>query len=272
MVFSIFGSTARSDFLLGALFSALFGHLAWWPWAYFATSIASVCLAGASTLAIPSIPVLHDGDITASLAKRLDIFGMLTGVSGLILINFAWNQGPLTGWPTAYVYVLLIVGFVFIAALFVIEANVPYPLLPIHALSPETGFVLGCIAAGWSAFGIWLYYLWPFMEVLREETPLQAAAYFVPVAISSLCAALTTGKLLGLITPGWVMLISMTAFTTGTIVIATAPIERLYWAGIFISCIIMPWGMVRQNPSTSLRAITDKRPSRICHFRPLVSF
>jgi MFS family permease len=265
MVFSIFGSTAPGGFLVGALFSALFGQLAWWPWAYFATAITAACLAGASFLAIPAIPVLQAGQTTTSLVQRLDVFGILTGVPGLVLINFAWNQGPIVGWPTEYVYVLLIVGFLLIVAFFFVETSVLCPLLPMHSLSRETGFVLGCVAAGWSAFGIWLYYLWQFMEVLRQETPLQATAYFVPVAISGLCAALTTGKLLRVIPPGFVMLISMTAFTAGTIVLATAPVDRIYWAGIFISCVIMPWGMVRDFNAMRISKFTDKTACRTCH-------
>lgn len=244
MVFSIFGSTAPGGFLIGALFSALFGQLAWWPWAYYTTAIATACLAGASFLAIPNDPVAEAMQNDTSLLQRLDIFGILIGVSGLVLVNFAWNQGPIVGWPTVYVFVLLIVGFLFILAFFFIETRVSCPILPMHSLSRETGFVLGCVAAGWSAFGIWLYYLWQFMEVLRQETLLQATAYFVPVAISGLCAALTTGKLLSLISPGFVMLISMMAFTAGTVVLATAPVGRIYWGAIFISCMIMPWGMV----------------------------
>ena len=247
MIFSIFGSTAPSGFAIGAVFSAIFGQLAWWPWAYFATAIAAACLAILSFLLIPKISVIQTSHATLSLVKRLDLLGMLTGVSGLILVNFAWNQGPIVGWPIVYTYVLLIIGFVFLAAFFVVEAHAPCPLLPIKALSRETGFVLGCIGVGWSAFGIWLYYTWQFMEVLRQQKPLLSTAYVTPIAISGLCAALTTGKLLSVVRPGWVMLISMTAFAAGTVVIATAPVGRTYWAGIFISCIIMPWGMVSKH-------------------------
>ena len=245
MVFSIFASTAPSGFLVGALFSALFAQLAWWPWAYFATAVAAMLLAGASIFAIPVAPSAQLASETPSLFQRLDGLGTITGVAGLILVNFAWNQGPIVGWSTVYIYVLLILGLGIMAVFFAIENRVPCPLLPLHSLSRDTGFVLGCVAAGWSAFGIWLYYLWQFMEVLRHETPLQATAYFVPVALSGLCAALAAGKLLSKFRPGFVMLISMSAFTAGSIVMATCPVGRVYWAGIFISCLIMPWGMVR---------------------------
>ena len=246
MVFSIFASTAPSGFVVGALFSALFAQLAWWPWAYFATAVAAMIMAGASMFAIPAAPSAQPVGETPSLFQRLDGFGTVTGVAGLILVSFAWNQGSIVGWPTVYVYVLLILGLGTMALFFAIETRVPCPLLPLHSLSRDTGFVLACAAAGWSAFGIWIYYLWQFMEVLRHETtPLQATAYFVPVAGSGLCAALAAGKLLGVVRPGFVMLVSMSAFTAGSVVMATCSVDSVYWAGIFVSCLVMPWGMVR---------------------------
>ena len=77
MVFSIGG------FTIGALFSALFGQLAWWLWAYFATAIATLCLAVASFMVIPSDAVAEVAENDPSLLQRLDIFGIVTGVSGV---------------------------------------------------------------------------------------------------------------------------------------------------------------------------------------------
>ena len=35
-VFSMFGATAPSGFILGALFGSIFAQLVWWPWAQWA--------------------------------------------------------------------------------------------------------------------------------------------------------------------------------------------------------------------------------------------
>lgn len=55
-------------------------------------------------------------------------------------------------------------------------------------------------------------------------------------------AAIVTGRLLGIIGPGVVMLISMVAFTIGNILLATAPIRQTYWAATFVATLVTPLG------------------------------
>ncbi len=126
------------------------------------------------------------------------------------------------------------------------------PLIPFDALSTDVAFVLGCVACGWSCFGIWVYYLWQFYGQLRGASPLHAAAWTIPVAISGAIASITTGFLLGRLRPAWVMTIALTAFTVGTILIATAPVDQSYWALSFVCTIIIPWGMDMSFPAATL--------------------
>lgn len=169
---------------------------------------------------------------------------------GLVLVNFAWNQGPVVGWQTVYVYVLLIVGFLVLAAFFYVEARVAeFPLVPLKSLTRDTLLVFGCIAAGWSSFGIWVYYLWQMLEVERGHSVLLSAAQMSPTAISGLCAAITTGFLISKFQPGWIMLASMTAFAIGITMLATMPVEQIYWSQTFVSTVITSWGMDMSFPS-----------------------
>lgn len=55
-------------------------------------------------------------------------------------------------------------------------------------------------------------------------------------------AAVITGRLLGTAGPGWVMLIAMCAFCVGNTLLATIPAHQTYWAQIFVSTIITPFG------------------------------
>jgi MFS family permease len=77
-------------------------------------------------------------------------------------------------------------------------------------------------------------------------------AQLSPVAISGFIAAITTGNVISRIGPGWVMLISMCAFTIGSILVATMPPHQIYWAQAFVVTLIIPWGMDMSFPAGTL--------------------
>ncbi|RDW66493.1 hypothetical protein BP6252_10128 [Coleophoma cylindrospora] len=259
MVFSLFGGCAPGGFVLGAVFSSLFAQEAWWPWAYWTLSIFCMLLAVVALLAIPAV---DEGEFRRTVSRggvglkarfqQLDGFGMMAGVCGLVLINFAWNQGPIVGWGTPYVYAILIVGVLIIGAFFYIEEHVPNPLVPVRELSRDTFFVLGCIACGWGCFGIWIFYLWQFLEEIRNVTPLLGSAMLAPTAISGLTASIACGFLLSRLGPPVIMLCSMTAFCLGNILLSCVPVSQTFWAQTFVSIVIMPWGMDMSFPSATI--------------------
>lgn len=253
MVFCLFGATAPTGFVLGATFSSLFAELAWWPWAFWVTGIVCFALSVASIFIVPHTPSpeFKERDFI-SMANRVDILGSVVGVVALVLINFAWNQGPVVGWTTPYTYALLIVGFVLVGIFAFIESKAEFPLIPMYALTTDTAFVLGCMAAGWSSFGIWVFYTWRFLQEVRHVSPLLACAQFVPCMISGAIAAIVTGIILHRTPPSVVMMISMLAFTIGGTLVATAPPNQIYWAQIFVAIVVMPWGMDMSFPAATI--------------------
>lgn len=260
IIFSLLGATAPTGFVVGAVFTSLLARFAWWPWAYWITAIVAVLLGVAAILVLPKTPVPpREDDI--SVWQRTDVAGCLTGIAGLVLINVAWNQGPVAGWTTPYVYILLIIGFLIMAVFFYVEEKAVFPLLPIKQLNSEAAFVLGCIATGWGAFGIWVFYFWQFQENLRHNSPLLSSAMMVPCCFSGLVAALATGFLLSHISPSWVMLVSLVAFTVGTVLVATAPIDQTYWGQTFVSIIVMPFGMDMSFPAATI-VLSNALPRR----------
>lgn len=253
MVFSLFAATAPGGSVVGSLFAALFS-LAWWPWVFWSFAITLACIAVVGSYVIPDPPkkVSKPTSIRESI-NELDITGGICGITALVLINFAWNQAGVMGWSKPYIYVCLILGILIIPLFFYIELRLATsPLIPFHALSSDVAFVLGCVACGWSCFGIWVFYIWQFFEVSREGSPLLASAWVSPVAISGATASVTTGFLLGRLRPAWVMSIALTAFMVGTILIATAPVDQLYWKQSFVCLIIIPWGMDMSFPAATL--------------------
>ena len=255
MVFALFGATAPGGAVIGGLFAGLFSELTWWPWTFWSFSIALAGIAILGSIVIPNPPrkiVMQKWSLRDHLTE-LDLLGGLCGVTALVLINFAWNQAGVVGWSKAYVYVCLILGFLFVPVFFYIEVRVsPAPLIPFKALTSDVAFVLGCVACGWSCFGIWVYYLWQFLQKLRQDTPLLAVAHVCPVAIVGALASVTTGILLGRLRPAWVMMIALTAFTVGVILTATAPVDQIYWAQTFVCTMVIPWGMDMSFPAATL--------------------
>ena len=245
MVFSIFGASGPNGFVVGALFSSLLGQFAWWPWAYWCLSILCLMMAFVAKLVIPSFE-------TAGSGRHFDYLGAIFGVAGLVLFNVAWNQAPVAGWQAPYVIVLLILGIASVGAFFFAERRARQPLLPLKGLSKEVGFVIGCVALGWSSFGIWLFYMWQFLESLRGNTPLSVVAQLSPVTISGTCAALFTGHFLQRVRTAYVMCAAMVAFCVGNILLATAPVDQAYWIQVFLATVVTPWGMNLSFPAATL--------------------
>lgn len=242
MVFSIFGATAPGGFTVGSAFSSVFAQLVWWPWGYWVMGMVCVGFAVLGVLVIPNTPSPKFDDGINSFT-RLDVLGASTGISALVLINFSWNQGPVVGWNVPYTYVLLIVGFLFLALFIFIERSAPCPLLPRSMFSGKLAWVLGCITAGWSSFGILVFYYYQFLEVIKGDSPLLVTAKWAAASVSGAVAAVTTGFLLGRLPPSVIMFLSMLFFTTGLALLATIPPSQIYWVQTFVLTIITPWGM-----------------------------
>lgn len=225
------------------------------PWTFWSFAIALAGIAVLGYFVIPDPPTRFDAKrrTTKDILMELDPLGGIVGITALVLINFAWNQSGVTGWQEPYVYVCLIIGILLVPVFFYIELRIaPAPLIPFDALSTDVAFVLGCVACGWGCFGIWIYYTWNYVELLRGASPLLASAWICPVAVSGAIASISTGLLLSRIKASFVMAIALTAFTVGTILIATAPVDQIYWAQLFVCTLIIPFGMDMSFPAATL--------------------
>lgn len=254
MAFAIFGGCAPTGAILGMIFASIFAQLLWWPWAFWAQSIA--CLVFAALGAYAIISPQSPSDLKGSMAekmRKMDFPGAFTGITALVLINVAWNQAPTVGWDKEYVWFLLIIGFILLAGFFLIEIKVSKnPLIPFDALSAEVSFVLGCLALGWSCFGIWIFYFLQFLSQLRHESPLLQSAHLAPVAAVGMCAGITTGFLMSRVRPAYILAIALMCFAMGSILIGTAPVQQFYWTQTFFSLLVAPFGMDMSFPAATV--------------------
>ncbi|KAJ2974921.1 hypothetical protein NUW58_g6113 [Xylaria curta] len=258
MVFAFFGAVAPVGAVIGsAVASAI--SLAWWPWAFWAFSIWLAVLAVLGYVAIPDQPQKDEafayGYTWRALNEELDLPGAVTGVTSLVLFNFAWNQAPIVGWATAETIVPLILGLVIFGVFAWVELKfAAKPLLPFDAVNGDVAFVLGAVACGWATFGIWVLYFIQILQEIRQLSPLLTVAWMAPLPVSGTIAAIITGTLLGpfQVRPPIVMTLALAAFTIGITLIATVPPDQIYWGQIFVCTIIIPFGMDMSFPAATL--------------------
>jgi MFS family permease len=247
----LFGASAPAGFVIGAVMASLFAQLMSWEWAYFVLGAVCVTLACQSIIVLPAdhTPPKKMG---VRYVELLDAPGMILGTSGLALIAFAWNEAPVAGWNTPYIYFLLIIGMLLLAGFLYVESRSKYALLPTAAINVTTIFILACTTVGWGCFSAWVFYTFQFLIVLRHWSPLIASASFAGIPLVGLLASILVAFLLRRVTPYRVMLVAMAAFLAGSALMAFAPVDQIFWIQTFLSIILIPIGM---NVSTPVAAV-----------------
>ncbi|KAF2773119.1 hypothetical protein EJ03DRAFT_348161 [Teratosphaeria nubilosa] len=182
----------------------------------------------------------------------MDWSGSVTSVAGLVLVNVAWNNGPLYGWGVPYVYFILIIGVLVLGASVWVEMRAESPLLPVRVFNGTIGWAMLLIVIGWGSFGIWIWYSYRFLMDVRGLSPLTVSVEYVPAIICGLLAAGTTGGLITHTPVPFVMMLAMVAFCVGAAISTFQPVHQTYWAQMFVSIIIMPFGMDMSFPAATV--------------------
>jgi MFS family permease len=251
IAFACFGAAGPTGAAVSALVTSVICEQVSWVWCFWALSITCAVLVLISYLTLPT-----DADISVSKEpkeSRFDWAGAVTGVAGLLLINFALNQAPIVGWQEPYIYALLILGVLLLVAFVWIELKHAHQsLIPLRGLQMKAVFSILCVFAGWSSHGIWVYYLYILLEHLRGHSALLASAETSPVAITGVFFAFSVVWLLRKVSVSFIMLISMLAFFIGSLVLALTPLEQPYWANTFVAILLMPAAMNLSFPAATI--------------------
>ena len=248
LVFSIFGASAPTGFILGALVGSLLAEYVWWPWGQWALGIFCMILAILCYWFVPA-------ELASSVepSGKVDIIGALLGLLGLVLFIYCWNEGPIIGWDKSYVYGVLIASMLIIVLFIFVETKVKEPIMP-PSIWLVNGFpgVLASIALGWSSFGIFIFYIVQFLQKIRNVSPLLTTAMLSPLVLFGLVATASVSKLYGRVPPHYLLMVAMICFCVGNSLIATVPPDQTYWLQIFLSTVITPFGMDISFPAASL--------------------
>lgn len=150
---SCFGGMGPIGMVTGSAFSSLCAEKGWWQWSFWALAITCSLVSLLSFFIIPADSRRPQPACNTPKPKwwvKFDLPGALSGVAGLIMINFAFNEAPIVGWHRAYVPFVLVLGIICFAIFLYIELRVAsYPLIPLKGLNRDAAFTLVIIACGW---------------------------------------------------------------------------------------------------------------------------
>ena len=242
LVFSLYGGSAPLGFFFGVFIAGLTGSFLRFGWYFWIGAILVFTTVIAAYLTVPSDVEQH-----RKMRVEMDWPGASLIVSGLILVVFAItdSSGAPNGWRTPYIYVLLIVGSLLLGAAFYVEGWVakapliPFDLFDVPYLKPlfvALFFSYGCL-------GIFLLYATLYMQDILGATPMQVAAWYVPMCVGGVFISIMGGYVLHLISGTLLMLIAGCGWVTASILFAVAPVGAIYWAYVFPSMICATIGI-----------------------------
>ena len=150
---SCFGGMGPVGMVTGSAFSSLCAQKGWWQWSFWALAITCALVSMLSFFIVPADSTRPPAARSAPKTKwwvKFDLPGALAGVSGLVMINFAFNEAPIVGWHKSYIPFILVLGLICFGIFIYIELRVAsYPLIPIKGLNRDAAFTLIIIACGW---------------------------------------------------------------------------------------------------------------------------
>ncbi|EGN92835.1 hypothetical protein SERLA73DRAFT_156771 [Serpula lacrymans var. lacrymans S7.3] len=232
---TVFGAMAALGNVLGLIFGALLLDLGTWRWVFWIGGIVGLPVSVCCAIAIP-----NDTSHRPKGAKRgsIDLVGVTTITSALILLIFAVTSGSTYGWGTAtfiaplIISLFLIVGFSY--------GNVPPPRMWRYP-----NFVILTVAAivPFFWFSSTFYQLTSYWQETLHWSPLSAAVHFLPLGLVVIFVIPLTSNLPNIISPKLIIIAGYILMAIGTILLTFGNGGDRYWSICFPAFIIGPIGV-----------------------------
>lgn len=241
-VFSAIAATAPLGYSLGALQGgALQAHL---PWIFGTNAILCAICCLVAFFSIPSLrPAADQAGAEPPSLRDFDYIGAGCAAGGCVCLLFGLTQGPVAAW-SPYTYVLIIVGFLLLFALFFWERKATRPLIP-NRLWRTPGFTALMVAyfLGFgSFFGAWQFYVLQFWLRIQGVAPITAAIYFIPNALVGIFAAWLVSRTVHIFPGHYIYTAAMFAFTLGPVFFIPQTPNTTYWALSFPGVVLVTFG------------------------------
>ncbi|PHQ79249.1 MAG: hypothetical protein COB66_07225 [Coxiella sp. (in: Bacteria)] len=177
---------------LGPLLSGALTSTIGWTYVFWiatAVAVASLCL----------LLIANHKHIPNNTNLRIDYWGVLVFLLGIVPFVFAFVEGNSLGWDSGLIIGLLIWGVVFLCLQPIVEKYVKDTPFIKFSYFKDHDFSMGCIGLfieGYVLFGIYFFSnLYMQNPILLDYTPLQAGLAIAPMGFALFVASLMVGKI-----------------------------------------------------------------------------
>ncbi|KAF3012663.1 hypothetical protein E8E14_011278 [Neopestalotiopsis sp. 37M] len=201
--FSTYAAGAPLGSVFGNLLGGLIASYANWKWVFGANAVLAVIVTAAGILLIPPPPPKPAGLTSKkSLASTVDWFGGGLVTAGILCLLFALTEGNVVGWKTVWIYLLIVIGLLFIAIFaawqWYQETHTTRPPLMKVSLFRNKHFSIAMVlmAIFFSSFNDYLIYATYFFQDYQDLGPLQTTLRFIPTGIAGIIVAFIVSHLI----------------------------------------------------------------------------
>ena len=174
---------------------------------------------------------------------RLDVGGAILATAGMGSLVFGLIHAATFGWSTGTSVATLTAGVLLLAAFLVVEARLPYPLLPLRLFAERNraagylNFLLGP-AAMMSMF----FFLTQFLQDVRGFGALATGFAFLPMAVAMFAMTRVVPRLLTQAGPRPLVVVGTSVMVVGLAWLSRLDTTSTYWSSVFGPMVLMGLG------------------------------
>ncbi|KAG8162144.1 hypothetical protein KVR01_007909 [Diaporthe batatas] len=233
LTMGFFAAAAPVGGWVGGLIAGLFMLTPNWQMMFVFISGVTAVLFGLLALELPrEVPVDRGGSI--------DYAGAALGCGGLLLFNFAWNQAPSAGWSAPYEIALLVLAVALFVGFLAWERHVASePIMPVSIFrAPTFTALLLVVLLAYMSFGISLWYMIAWEQLLRGRDVIQLAVEWTPFVPGSVVAVFIAAWLIPRLAAQYIIALGVVFVMVSNLLLATMPVRQTYWAQTFPAIVV----------------------------------